>query len=77
MNCEKITYLIEKGQLKDLKVSEKLRIKLHKYMCKCCSNYEQDSKVLHNLLKLLDKQIPDEQLTQSEKDEIKRAIRAL
>ena len=70
MNCEKITYLIEKGQLKDLKLSEKLRIKLHTYMCKCCSNYSNDSKVLHTLLQSLNKEIPDEQLTQAEKDEI-------
>ena len=77
MSCEKITYLIEKGQLKDLKLSEKMRIKLHTYMCKCCTNYEQDSKVLQTLLKSLDKRIPDEQLTQAEKDEIKHAIRSL
>ncbi len=77
MNCEKITYYIEKGHLTKLNISEKLQIRLHTLICKCCKNYEPDSDVVNNVLALLKEDQSTQQLSPSEKAEIKAALERL
>jgi len=50
VTCEKVTYLIEKGYLTRLNISEKLQMKLHSFYCKCCKNYPKDSAVVDRML---------------------------
>ena len=74
MNCEKITYYIDKGHLTKLNISEKIQIRLHQLYCKCCKNYEPDSLALNQIFKLLAEENNVDELSSSEKDEIKRAL---
>ena len=53
MTCEKVTYLIEKGYLTRLNISEKLQVKLHSFYCTCCTNYPKDSEVINKMLSKL------------------------
>lgn len=77
MNCEKITYYIEKGYLTELSISEKVQIKLHQLYCKCCKNYEPDSLTLNHIFKLLAEENNVDELSQQEKESIKAALKKL
>ncbi len=77
MNCEKITYYIEKGYLTDLKLSEKLQIKLHTMICNCCKNYAPDSNVVNHVLTLLKEEDTSQYLTDEEKQSLKDALQKL
>ena len=77
MNCEKITYYIEKGYLTDLKLSEKLQIKLHTMICNCCKNYAPDSNVVNHVLTLLQEEDNSQSLTDEEKQTLKDALQKL
>jgi hypothetical protein len=74
VNCEKITYYIEKGFLTDLKLSEKLQIKLHTMMCKCCKNYAPDSDAVNKMLSLIKEEDSTASLTDDEKQNLKDAL---
>ena len=73
MTCEKVTYLIEKGYLTRLNISEKLQVKLHSFYCTCCTNYPKDSAVINEMLYKLNEN--NESLTFSEKE--KKELREL
>ena len=77
MNCEKITYYIDKGYLTDLKLSEKLQVKLHTMICKCYKNYAPDSNVVNHVLALLKEEDSTESLTADEKQSLKDALKHL
>tara|TARA_B110000037_G_scaffold101356_2_gene118224 strand:- start:9449 stop:9691 length:243 start_codon:yes stop_codon:yes gene_type:complete len=77
VNCEKITYYIEKGYLTDLKLSEKLQIKLHTMICNCCKNYAPDSNVVNHVLTLLKEEDTSQYLTDEEKQSLKDALQKL
>lgn len=77
MNCEKITYYIEKGFLTDLKLSEKLQIKLHKMICNCCKNYAPDANVVNQILALLKEEDTTESLSDTDKKSLKDALQKL
>ena len=77
MYCEKITYYIEKGFLTDLKISEKLQVKLHKLYCQCCKNYAPDSDFINQILVLLCEEDTSESLTDAEKQKLKDALQKL
>jgi len=48
LSCLKATELIEKKFHFKLSFKEKLQLKGHKMMCKACSNYEKQSKIIDN-----------------------------
>jgi len=48
LSCLKATELIEKQFHFKLSFSERLQLKVHKSMCKACTNYEKQSTVLEN-----------------------------
>jgi hypothetical protein len=73
VTCEKVTYLIEKGYLTRLNISEKLQVKLHSFYCTCCTNYPKDSAVINEMLSKLNEN--NESLTFSEKE--KKELREL
>jgi len=74
VNCEKITYYIEKGYLTELNITEKIQIKLHQLYCKCCKNYEPDSLTLNKVFKLLAGENKVDELSKQEKEAIKTAL---
>jgi len=77
VNCEKITYYIEKGHLTKLKLSEKLQIKLHTMICNCCKNYAPDSDVVNHVLTLLKEEDNSKSLSDEEKQSLKDALQKL
>lgn len=77
MNCEKITYYIEKGHLTDLNISERVQVKLHKLICNCCKNYTPDSEMMNEILKMLGEEDDSPNLTDQEKQKIKDALLGL
>ena len=68
ITCDKVSYLVEKNELEKLTFKEKINLKLHKAICKCCKNYESDSKVLSRLLKRLKHPNSKMCLSQEEKE---------
>jgi len=46
LSCLKATELIEKKLNYKLSIKEKLQLKMHKSMCKACTNYEKHSKYI-------------------------------
>lgn len=78
MNCEKITYFIEKGYLTKLNISEKLQVKLHSSLCKSCRNYSIDSSAINELLTLLEAYDKAEQgFSEDEKEALKKQLENL
>lgn len=78
MNCEKVTYLIEKGNLTHLSSWERIQIRLHEAICKHCRKYEKDSKVLGKLLHQLGHITePKKVLSKVEKENIKEGLKGL
>jgi len=66
LSCLRATELIEKQFHFKLSFSERLQLKVHKSMCKACTNYEKQSTVLehgiHEHLKKQDLQVDVSQL---------------
>lgn len=77
MTCEKVTYLIEKGYLTRLHISEKLQVKLHSFYCTCCINYPKDSAVINEMLSKLDKIESTLALSEDEKKTLKELLHQL
>lgn len=64
LSCLIATELIEKKLLFRLSFSEKLRLKIHKLMCKACALYEKQSIILDKALSgSSDKEVADTDLT--------------
>jgi hypothetical protein len=51
LSCLKATQLIEKKFYIKLNFSEKLQLRLHKTMCKACSNFDKQSILIENAFK--------------------------
>lgn len=49
-SCKKTSELIDKQQLTKLTAKEKMQLQVHKSMCKTCSAYEHQSKVIDNII---------------------------
>ncbi|GIZ10162.1 hypothetical protein [Flavobacterium sp. UMI-01] len=49
-SCKLTSELIDKQQLTSLTIKEKLQLQAHKAMCKTCTAYESQSKVLDGLI---------------------------
>ena len=52
LSCFKATELIEKNFHIKLSITEKLQLKMHKIMCKACTNYEKHSILIEDSLNL-------------------------
>jgi len=49
-SCKKTTELIDKQALAPLTIKEKLQLTVHKSMCKTCTAYEHQSKVIDKII---------------------------
>lgn len=50
ISCKKATELIEKEEVVTLSVMERLHLRFHLYMCKACSTYKNQTKLINNFL---------------------------
>jgi len=50
LSCLKATEFIEKKLNHKLSFKEEIQLKVHKSMCKACSNYEKQSKLIDKVL---------------------------
>jgi hypothetical protein len=70
LSCLKATELIEKKIHFRLSLKEKIQLKGHKMICSACVHYEKQSLLLEkSILRLNQKQLPEEEL-----EEIKKLI---
>lgn len=53
LSCLKATELIEKKFLFKLSVTEKLQLRVHKSMCKACTNYEKQNVLIEKAIERL------------------------
>ena len=74
MSCEKIAYLIDKGEVEDLSRKERRRVKWHLMMCKLCTRYQDDSKALSRMFRRLADRSEKKILSEAEKDRLNKAI---
>ena len=77
MNCEKITYYIEKGFLTKLNISERLQIRIHSMICECCKNYAPDSEMINKIMTLLGEENDVQSLSDGDKQKIKEVLQGL
>ncbi|RTY88629.1 hypothetical protein EKM02_00270 [Flavobacterium sp. RSP49] len=49
-SCKKTTELMDKQLLTALSVKEKMQLQVHKTMCKTCSAYENQSKIIDSII---------------------------
>lgn len=49
-SCKKTTELIDKQLFMPLTAKEKMQLKVHKSMCKTCTAYEHQSKVIDSII---------------------------
>lgn len=54
LNCAEAASLCAKAEYKEASLREKLRLKLHLYLCRTCKDYNQNNKKLSSLLKKAD-----------------------
>jgi hypothetical protein len=52
-NCRKATYLIEKKQLSEISVREKIELKIHLAGCSVCKTFEKQSLLINHMIKNL------------------------
>ncbi len=50
-NCRKATYLIEKQQLGEITIREKLELKIHLAGCSVCRLFQQQSIMINEMVK--------------------------
>ncbi len=72
--CEEAAVNVEKSLWQKLILIDWLKTRWHMVLCKKCQKYEQDSKVLHQILCTLLKKQKVASLNQEEKEKLKRAI---
>lgn len=50
LSCRKATELVEKKRHCDLENTERIKLKMHLFMCRNCSNYAKQTAVIDRLL---------------------------
>jgi hypothetical protein len=72
--CEETHTSVEKSFWQKLNFVEAMKMRFHLFICKNCSAYEKDSKVLHRLLCCLKAKEKKASLNAEEKEALKKAI---
>ena len=72
--CKKASELIDKKTIVKLTFKEKVMLPVHKGMCKACSAYQEQSKILDRLLNDYYREIPDADVHRVENKELKQQI---
>ncbi len=77
LSCLKATELIEKKFHFKLSVKEKLQLRMHKMMCKACTQYEKDSAMIEKGISNLERSKVPSIDVEALKTEISRKIGGL
>lgn len=72
ITCKEASLLIIKSEEQHLSYSEKLRVNLHLFICRMCRLFKRQNKILGKALAVSN---TDDQLTVSEKENLKRIIK--
>lgn len=72
--CDEAVINVEKSLWKKLNFIDWIKTRWHMLLCKNCSAYEKDSKILHRLLCSMKSKEKVEPLQQEEKDKMKKAL---
>lgn len=70
LSCRKATELIEKQFAAKLSLKERVQLNLHKSICDACTAYENQSRLLNDLLQKQASVTPD-QITEQENEALK------
>ncbi|HJV19806.1 MAG TPA: hypothetical protein VJ552_08010 [Sediminibacterium sp.] len=70
LSCRKATELIEKQFVAKLSLKERVQLNLHKSICDACTAYENQSRLLNDLLQKQASITPD-QITEQENEALK------
>lgn len=70
LSCRKATELIEKQFVAKLSLKERVQLNLHKSICDACTAYENQSRLLNDLLQKQASVTPD-QITEQENEVLK------
>jgi hypothetical protein len=74
-NCRKATYLIEKKQLTEITMREKIELKIHLAGCSICKTFEKQSLVINQMVRnLFNANVVDAKLDDEFKKELKEQI---
>lgn len=65
LSCLKVTEILEKSKVVPLKLSEKIRLKIHLSMCKACRDYSNQSDSLDTMFKNLKRAVDDDEINSS------------
>lgn len=71
LNCAEAASLCTKAEYKEASLREKLRLKLHLYLCRTCKDYHHNNKKLSSLLKKADLKSCSAQEKEHYKEKIK------
>jgi hypothetical protein len=74
MSCRKASYIIEKGEVSQISLWERMNLKFHLMICKLCRKYQSDSRILGRLMKKLATHEHSGHLTEEEKAEIRKRL---
>ncbi len=72
--CEEAVINVEKSFWQRLGMVDWAKTRWHMIICKNCSDYEKDSKILHRLLCKMKKENNSEPLQKEEKEKLKKAL---
>lgn len=68
--CREITETIEKGGVKRLSIQDRLAIRIHLRICKPCTAYSKDSKIIERLLRRSASRMDNYTFTEMEKSKM-------
>jgi len=73
-SCKKASSLIDKKSVMKLTLHEKLMLHIHLSVCDACTEYQKQSRILHDLLQAHLKNTNPDQVTQVVNNELKTKI---
>ncbi len=75
MSCSQATLLVEKQFYNELSWLQKIRLKAHLKMCKCCNSYFSKAKKIDNILKRSIQDTPAKFFQNNEIEDFKDRLR--
>lgn len=74
IDCSKAGQMMEQIQFEKIGWWKKRKLKLHVKMCNCCKDYENDNRILAQLIKIAGVKHCDTALSEQEKQDIKSKL---
>ena len=71
IDCDKAGQLLEQGAYDKIGFWERRKLRLHLKMCQCCTDYENDNKVLSKIIKMAGIKFSKDCISNEEKERMK------